>query len=55
VDVQIGAETLRMRATTATEQEKTELWPRLVAMYPSYASYQARTSRQIPVVILTPR
>jgi len=55
VEVQIGAETVRMRAATATEQEKGELWPLLVAMYPSYASYQARTSRQIPVVILTRR
>ncbi len=55
VDVQIGADTVRMRAATATEEEKGGLWPRLVAMYPSYASYQARTSRQIPVVILTPR
>ena len=33
--------------------EKTALWPRLCAMYPDYASYQARTARDIPVLRLT--
>ncbi len=28
------------------------LWPRLCAMYPDYADYQARTSRDIPVLRL---
>jgi hypothetical protein len=31
------------------------LWPRLVEMYRSYDDYQARTEREIPVVILSPR
>jgi len=55
VDVQIGAETTAMRARTASPAEKTALWPRLVAMYPDYDAYQARTTREIPVVILEPR
>ncbi|AHY47394.1 deazaflavin-dependent oxidoreductase, nitroreductase family [Rubrobacter radiotolerans] len=29
-----------------------ELWQRLVAMYPSYADYQRKTDRTIPVVLL---
>ena len=54
VDVQIGAETNAMQAHTASDAEKSALWP-LVAMYPYYATYQARTARNIPVVVLTPR
>jgi F420H(2)-dependent quinone reductase len=55
VDVQIGAAVTPMRARTASDDDKAQLWPKLVAMYPDYASYQARTTRNIPVVILTPR
>jgi hypothetical protein len=45
----------KLRARRASDAEKAALWPRLVAMYPDYADYQARTSRNIPVMILTPR
>ena len=55
VDVQIGTALTPMRARTASEAEKAALWPRLVAMYPDYEQYQQRTSRNIPVVILSPR
>jgi deazaflavin-dependent oxidoreductase (nitroreductase family) len=54
VDVQIGEDTRSLRARTASTAEKVELWPKLVAMYPDYANYQARTTREIPVVILAP-
>jgi len=52
--VQFGSEHRRVRAREATPQERERLWPRLVEMYPSYADYQARTDRLIPVVILEP-
>ena len=55
VEIEVGAQRMTMRARRATDAEKAVLWPRLVAMYPSYADYQARTTRQIPVIILTPR
>ena len=55
VDVQIGTETSAMQAHTASDAEKSALWPKLVAMYPDYETYQARTARNIPVVVLTPR
>jgi deazaflavin-dependent oxidoreductase (nitroreductase family) len=54
VDVQIGAATRRMRARRASDAEKAALWPRLVAMYRDYDDYQARTTRNIPVLILSP-
>ena len=41
-------------ARTATPSEREEWWPRAVAAYPPYEDYQARTSREIPVVILDP-
>jgi deazaflavin-dependent oxidoreductase (nitroreductase family) len=43
------------RARRASPDEKAALWPRLCAVYPDYADYQARTEREIPVVILEPR
>jgi deazaflavin-dependent oxidoreductase (nitroreductase family) len=55
VEVEIGRERRAMRARTASAGERAELWPRLVEMYPDYAAYQARTEREIPVVILEPR
>jgi deazaflavin-dependent oxidoreductase (nitroreductase family) len=55
VEVQIGGETRKMRARRASDEEKAALWPRLVAMYADYDQYQARTERNIPVVILSPR
>ena len=55
VEITIGRDQLHMTARTADEAEKAVLWPKLVAMYKSYDSYQARTERDIPVVICSPR
>ena len=54
VQVQIGDEKRKMRADTATREQKSKYWPRLIAVYPPYQAYQARTDRDIPVVILRP-
>ncbi|HKA29869.1 MAG TPA: nitroreductase family deazaflavin-dependent oxidoreductase [Candidatus Binatia bacterium] len=53
VEVQIGAITRPMRARRASDVEKAALWPKLVAMYRDYDDYQARTTRNIPVMILS--
>lgn len=53
--VQIRAEGRKVRARTATADERAALWPRLVDLYADFASYQAWTDREIPVVILEPR
>ncbi len=52
--IQIGSRRLAVTATTASPQERLRLWPRATQMYPGYDGYQAKTSREIPVVILTP-
>lgn len=54
VEVEVGSERRKMRARTASPAEKAALWPKLVAMYPDYDDYQARTEREIPVVVLSP-
>ncbi|MHA6668353.1 nitroreductase family deazaflavin-dependent oxidoreductase [Homoserinimonas sp. A447] len=54
VELTIRDETLRMRARTATADEKAELWPTIVKVNPGYAGYQRRTDRDIPVVICEP-
>jgi deazaflavin-dependent oxidoreductase (nitroreductase family) len=55
VDVEIGSESRRMLARRATDEEKAAVWPKLVAMYRDFEDYQARTERNIPVIILSPR
>ena len=51
VTVQIKSRVRKMRARVATDTERAEYWPRLVAMYPDFDNYQSWTDRQIPVVI----
>jgi deazaflavin-dependent oxidoreductase (nitroreductase family) len=55
VEVLFKGERRKMRARTAGAQEKPVLWRQVVANAPSYATYQSRTSRDIPVVLLEPR
>jgi deazaflavin-dependent oxidoreductase (nitroreductase family) len=52
--VTVGPEHRRVHARQANGEEKTRLWPRLVEMFPDFAAYQRRTSRDIPVIILSP-
>ena len=54
VEVQVEARRLRARARTATAVERSALWNEMVGIYPPYADYQARTEREIPVVLLEP-
>jgi F420H(2)-dependent quinone reductase len=55
VTLQDGPRVMDMRAHTASPEEKAEWWPRATAVWPSYDEYQARTDRDLPVVILEPR
>ncbi|MCZ6491248.1 MAG: nitroreductase/quinone reductase family protein, partial [Acidobacteria bacterium] len=38
----------------ASASEQSDLWPRFVKMHSGYKTYQQRTKRKIPVVILEP-
>lgn len=54
VVVQVRGDRLPMVARTANAEERSELWPEIVAAYEGYATYQSRTDREIPVVFLEP-
>ncbi len=55
VDVTMAGKRRKMRARTATDEERQEMWGEIVAAYKGYANYQRRTDRTIPVVICEPR
>ena len=50
----IGADAVEVTARTASRAERARLWDRAVEAYGGYATYQSRTDREIPVVVLEP-
>jgi deazaflavin-dependent oxidoreductase (nitroreductase family) len=52
VEVQVGADRFSARARPVTAKEKPELWRTMASIWPDYDKYQAKTDRDIPVVIL---
>jgi deazaflavin-dependent oxidoreductase (nitroreductase family) len=55
IEIQVKADILPVRAHTASAGEKAQLWPVMTKEWPDYDKYQRSTSRDIPLVILTPR
>ncbi len=54
-EVQIKGDHIPVIARTATADEKPRLWQLMVDAWPNYDTYQTRTERDIPVVVLSPR
>jgi deazaflavin-dependent oxidoreductase (nitroreductase family) len=52
VELQDGATRRDYTAREVTGDEKATWWKRAVEAWPDYATYQARTDRQIPVFVL---
>ena len=52
VNVEVGTEQFPVQATVAEEQERTELYAKMVAINPGFGEYEKNTDRVIPVVIL---
>lgn len=52
VQVQVGPDHYAGRARTATGDERAELWRLMTGIWPEYDDYQARTDREIPVVVI---
>jgi deazaflavin-dependent oxidoreductase (nitroreductase family) len=51
--VQVGDERWQVRAREVSDEaERTRLWEQMVAVYPPYDDYQAKTDRKIPVILL---
>ncbi len=54
VELQDGPVKREMIAREVSGDERAQWWERAVAVYPPYAEYQEKTTRQIPVFVLEP-
>lgn len=54
VTVEVGNETFPVLATVAEEPERTRLYDKMVEMMPRFDEYRHKTTREIPVIVLTP-
>ena len=53
VTLEVGTEQFQVQAEVAAEPERTRLYDKMVAMMPGFDEYRKKTTRQIPVIILT--
>jgi deazaflavin-dependent oxidoreductase (nitroreductase family) len=52
VRVQVAADKFAATARTAKGEERARLWSLMAKIWPAYDEYQAKTTREIPVVVL---
>jgi deazaflavin-dependent oxidoreductase (nitroreductase family) len=52
--VEVGTESFAVRARVADDEERARLWKMITTANPAFAAYEDKTSRTIPVLILTP-
>jgi deazaflavin-dependent oxidoreductase (nitroreductase family) len=50
--IEIGTETVPVRARVAAGEEREQIWSRQKAFYPSFAKHEVKTTREIPVIVL---
>ena len=55
VDIEVGTDTVPVRARVASGDEREALWSAQKADIPTFADYEAKTDREIPVVVLERR
>ena len=53
--IEVGTETFSVQATEAKGEERDSLYAAQVEAQPQFAEYESKTTRKIPVVVLTPR
>jgi deazaflavin-dependent oxidoreductase (nitroreductase family) len=53
VTVEVGTNEFQAQAAIAAEPERTRLYDQMSEMMPGFAEYQRRTTRVIPVIVLT--
>jgi deazaflavin-dependent oxidoreductase (nitroreductase family) len=51
--ITIGTRPERVTAREARSDERARLWPVITGVHPGYAAYERRTTRSIPVVLLS--
>lgn len=54
VEIMVGGDEKTYRARQINDEEKANLWPHLLSLYPDFDEYQARTDRNIPVFSCEP-
>lgn len=54
-EIQIKGDLIPVLARTATGEERRRLWNVATGYWPNYDVYTTRTSRTIPIVVLSPR
>jgi deazaflavin-dependent oxidoreductase (nitroreductase family) len=52
--VEVGDATINVVARVADGEDRDRLWSRQKELYPGFADYEAKTTREIPVIILEP-
>jgi deazaflavin-dependent oxidoreductase (nitroreductase family) len=53
--IEVKADRVPVRATTASGDERKRLWGLMTEVWPAYNDYQLKTRREIPVVVLARR
>ena len=53
IKIEVGNQAFPVLAEELDDTARAELWPKLVAEYPAVGEFQTRTTRQIPVFMLT--
>jgi deazaflavin-dependent oxidoreductase (nitroreductase family) len=54
VRAEVGTQTVELRARVADDGEREPIWTAWKQANPGFADYEAKTTRQIPVIILEP-
>ena len=53
--IEVKGDRIEVRASTAEGEERARLWSLMTEVWPAYDEYQARTEREIPIVVLSRR
>ncbi len=54
VTVEVGTEKYQARAKVTEDPERSRLYDKMVAVNPGFDEYRKKTTRKIPVIVLTP-
>jgi deazaflavin-dependent oxidoreductase (nitroreductase family) len=55
VEIEVGASTIGVIAREATGEERRRLFRKLADRYPQLSEFEQKTTRVMPVIVLTPR
>lgn len=53
VSIEVGTEQFAAQAVVVEEPERTRLYAKMATAYPGFAEYEQKTTRTIPVIVLT--